>query len=175
MHIAPRVVAQVHFAAPSSSSGASAAESSPIVTQLDVTRQIAALQKLVDTQVGCDQFLLKTIHDSVSGVLNRCEEKMIEKNIASRTKGGKKYVSNIVHTKAKDKETPNRKGTVYPDRGNQSPIGMSGVTVFGGVAKATTQRHPGNSKHKPTSSQQFCEDCGRYCTSRCTLAVCHGF
>lgn len=175
MHIAPRVVAQVHFAAPSSSSGASAAESSPIVTQVDVTRQITALQKLVDTQVGCDQFLLKTIHDSVSGVLRRCEEKIIEKNIASRTKGGKKYVSAIVHTKAKDKvQPPTGKGTVFPDRGNQSPIGKSSV-VDGGVAKAQSQRHPGNSKHIPTSSQQFCEDCGRYCTSRCTLAVCHSF
>ena len=173
MHIAPRVVAQVHFAATSSSSGASAAESSPIVTQFDVTRQIAALQKLVDTQVGSDQFLLKTIHDSVSGVLRRCEEKMIEKNIASRTKGGKKYVSNIVHTKSKDKENSKGSGTVFPDRGNMSPIGVSGV--LGGVAKGTTQRHPGTSKHKPLSSQQFCEDCGRYCTSRCTLAVCHGF
>ena len=173
MHIAPRVVAQVHFAAPSSSSGASAAESSPIVTQVDVTRQITALQKLVDTQVGCDQFLLKTIHDSVSGVLRRCEEKMIEKNIASRTKGEKKFVSNIVHTKPKN--MVQQPGTVYPGRGNQSPIGMSGVPVFGGVAKAQTQRHPGNSKHIPTSSKQFCEDCGRYCTSRCTLAVCHSF
>jgi hypothetical protein len=167
-------VAHGHFAAPSSSSGASAAESSRIVTTLDVTRQITALQKLVDTQVGSDQFLLKTIHDSVSGVLRRCEEKMIENNIASRTKGAKKYVSNIAHTKPKDKEKSegNGRGTVFPDRGNQSPIGVS--SVLGGVAKAKTQSHPGTSKHTPLSSKQFCEDCGRYCTSRCTLAVCHG-
>jgi hypothetical protein len=170
-------VAQVHFAAPSPSSGALAAESSPIVTQADVTRQITALQKFVDNQVGSDQFLLKTIHDSVSGVLCRCQEKMIENNIARKTKGGKKYVSNIEHTKgnAKSKPEPNSHGrsTVFLERGNQSPIGMT--VVAGGVAKAKTQSRPGNSKHKAKSSLNFCEDCGRYCSGRCTLAVCHGF
>jgi hypothetical protein len=171
---------QCHFATSSTSSVASATDSVRICTPADATAQITALQRLVDNEAASDQFLLKTITDSVTAVIARCQEKIIEKNIARKSRG-QKYISNIVHTKGnsvmKQKSKTHRSNSVFPDRGNSSPIGQ-GIAAGGGggvVATAKIQTHPGTNKHKSKDSMSFCDDCGRYVTSRCTLAVCHAF
>jgi hypothetical protein len=138
-----------------------------IVTAQEVTATINVLQKLVKDEVGSDQYLLKAIKDGVLGVINRVQEKIIERNIARKEKGGK-FISNIFHTKAKPKV---RTTSAFPGRGNGSPIG---AVAKGGIASVKTQSHPGSNKHKSKADMKFCDDCGLYVTSMCTHAVCSG-
>jgi hypothetical protein len=123
--------------------------------------------------------------DSVSAVIDKCNHKMIEKNIAKKS-SGQKYVSGIVRTKAKAagvQKPQSGKGqakalnTVYPGRGNSSPIGKHEADVPHAVSVATAKRqsHPGTNNHLRKQDMKFCDVCGVYKKGKCTLAVCHFF
>jgi hypothetical protein len=167
----PRAVATPSFA---TSAVASASASLQLVTPQEVDAKIIALQKLAN-EVASDQFLLKTISDSLSAVMDRCHEKLIEKNIARKSLGAK-FVSNIENTKARGNSA--QKATVFPGRGNNSPIGIFlGGGSGGGIATATQQTHPGKAT-KPKEQQNFCDDCGKYVTSKrafCEIRHSHTF
>lgn len=94
-----------------------------------------------------------------------------------RKASGPKYKSAIGHTKPKLDEKKKREkkedatqGSVYPDRGNRSPIGKIAfastqveVAQGAGISKSKSQKHPG----KPTkdkSQLSFCDWCGAYVT-----------
>jgi hypothetical protein len=177
MHTGPRAPAQCHLA---TSSSASAQEPAPlgIVTAQEVTATINALQKLVKDVVGSDQYLLKAINDGVSAVINRVQEKIIERNIARKGKGGK-FVSSIGHTKHKQNKESVKSSekkasypSAFPGRGNSSPIGA--ISKANNIVCAKKQSHPGTNKHKSKSDMKFCDDCGVYVTGMCTHAVCSG-
>lgn len=95
----------------------------------------------------------------------------MERNILQKARGPK-LKSGIEHTKPA-KPTTGR-GKVYPGRGNQSPIGKAlpcHVDVGNaapGIFKAKPQAHPGKAT-KDKSLLTFCELCGAYITSKCTL------
>lgn len=91
-----------------------------------------------------------------------------------RKASGPKYKSAIEHTKTKtDKKKPEKKretnqGSVYPDRGNKSPIGKAASTQLEvaqgkGISKGTVQKHPGKAT-KDKSQLSFCDLCGSYVT-----------
>lgn len=77
------------------------------------------------------------------------------------------FVSSIEHTKKGGKATPNAKGhSVFPGRGNVSPIGCVASTI----AKATQQSHPGTNSHLKKVDMNFCTACGYYIKgTQCTL------
>jgi hypothetical protein len=144
------------------------------VTAQEVSSKINVLQKLV-TEVGSDQYLLKSIMDSVSAVIEKCNHKMVERNIAKKSKG-QKFISNIAYTKPKaSKGKPTISKTVFPGRGNFSQIGKGHDSSGGIVATAKKQSHPGTNRHKAKRDMKFCDDCGSYVTSKamflteCTL------
>lgn len=146
MRHVPRAVAT------SSLASSSATTSLQLVTPQEVDAKIIALQKLA-TEVETDQFLLTTIRDGVSAIMDRCHEKLIEKNIARKSLGVK-VVSSIEKTKARGNSI--QQATVFPGRGNGSPIGMIPAT-------ATKHVRPGKAT-KPKEQLKFCDDCGKYFT-----------
>ena len=121
--------------------------------------------------------MLKSIMDSVSAVIEKCHHKMVERDIAKKSKG-QKFISNIAYTKPKaSKVKPPISKTVFPGRGNFSQIGKGHGAIdcdSGGgiVTTAKKQSHPGTSRHKEKKDLKFCDDCGEFVTGKCTLAIC---
>jgi hypothetical protein len=114
---------------------------------------------------------LKKILDGVEGIMQTCHNRLLEQNIMRKTLGGS-FKSPIAYTKS-------GKGgvmTVFPGRGNNSPIGKQSTPAESStIATAKKQSHPGTSRHKQKKDLQFCDDCGTYVTGKCTLAICQCF
>jgi hypothetical protein len=99
---------------------------------------------------------LKQIWDGVANIKQKYKNHVLEKQIMRKNRGAK-MESNIMHTKAANKEAQHQKGSVFPTRGNQSTISR--------ISKAAVQRHPGKATAKK-ENLKFCKNCGTYVTSK---------
>lgn len=103
------------------------------------------------------------MYTGVADIIRSCNNIVSDAQILRKSFGGVKFTSNIQHTKSKSKRQRNEGGgvagvaddshyrvaSVYPGRGNLSPIG---------ICQGSVQRHPG--KATASTPRLFCKWCG---------------
>jgi len=113
---------------------------------------------------------LQKVQTGVAEIIRFCRNYASDSQIVRKTFGGVKLVSGIHYTKPKAKrpagkecvfdggvaaDSGSRAATVFPGRGNLSPIG---------ICKGSSQRHPG--KATASTPRLFCKWCGIYVGSK---------